>query len=260
MTTVSLMGTAAILLLSVSSAYATSTSASTSVATASDKTAERLQKIIATADLDISARVDTLQALSARVLDMKNVSADQKTALRNVFDTNVSGLNDLKTKIHTDTDLATATTDAKSIFTTFRIYALVIPQGWILATADRVATIADLMATFATQIQTRITADQAAGKDVSLLNATLTDMSTKIADAHTQSASVLSSVSGLLPDEGATAKITSNHAALVAARAVLKKAAADLVDARKDMVTLTENLHFLEGTPSATSTVSSATH
>ena len=82
--------------------------------------------------------------------------------------------------------------------------------------ANRVTTITGLMTTLATNIQTRITADQTAGKDVSALKTALTDMQAKITDANSQATSAQSGVTALVPDEGNKTAAASNHTALVA--------------------------------------------
>ncbi len=216
--------------------------------------AARLSAIVTKADSDISARITALNDLNTRVQSLKNVSTDEKTSIASQVQTNITGLTALQTTIDADTVVATARTDAATIFTTFRIYALVVPQGWILASADRVTTITGLMTSLATNIQTRITADQSAGKDVSALTAALADMQAKITDANTQSTSAQSGVTSLVPDQGNKTTAASNHAALVAARGDIKTATADITAARKDVTTLLQGLRSLDGSASASPT------
>jgi hypothetical protein len=232
-----------------------SASASTSVSGAN--AAARLQKVITQANSDIAARITALNNLNARVQAMVKESASEKASISADVQTNISGLQTLQTKIDADTTVSAATTDAKTIFTTFRIYALVMPQGYILAAADRVTVITGLMSNLATQIQTRITADQSAGKNVSALTATLADMNASITDANNQSATAQAGVSGLQPDQGNATVAASNKAALVAARGDIKTATSDLQAARKDITTLLQGLKSLGGGSASASTSAS---
>lgn len=255
---ISLAGIAtAAALLAALPAAALSLGASASASASSSATvAARLQSIITKADSDIAARITALNDLNTRVEGLKNVSATEKASVSSDVQTNITGLTALQAKIDADTDVTTAKTDAATIFGTFRIYALVIPQGWILASSDRVDTITGLMTTMGANIQTRITADQSAGKDVSALTAALADMTAKTTDANTQSASAQAGVSALVPDQGNKTVAASNHTALLAARADIKIATSDLQAARKDITTLLAGLKSLNVGASASASAS----
>ncbi|HVM73789.1 MAG TPA: hypothetical protein VMU13_02875 [Candidatus Paceibacterota bacterium] len=233
------------------SALSVNLSGSASSSATGANAAARLSTIISKANTDIAARIHALNALSTRVQGLENVSDTEKASIASQVQTNTTGLTTLQAKIDADTDVATARTDAQMIFGTYRIYALAIPQGWILASADRVMTIAGLMANLGTNIQTRITADQSAGKDVSALAATYADMTAKIGDATVQANTAQSGISSLVPDQGNQTTAASNHTALVAARGDIKTAAADITAARKDITTLLKGLKSLGGGTSA---------
>lgn len=207
--------------------------------------AARLPKIIARSDTEISARLTALNALNTRVQTMKNVSASEKTTIANEIQTNINGLTTLKAKIDADTVVVTATTDEKSIFGSFRIYALVIPQGYIAASADRVATISAMMTAISAKLQTRITADQTAGKNVASMQASLSDLNAKVSDASTQAITAQASVGSLTPDQGNTTELAANTAALKAARANIKTSTQDLVTARADAKSIIQSLKNL---------------
>jgi hypothetical protein len=202
----------------------------------------RLPTIISKGNTDISARITALNALNTRVAAFKNVPASEKTNISTEVQTNISGLTALQAKLDADTDVTTAGTDAKSIFGSFRIYALVIPQGYITAASDRVETITGMLTTIGTKLQTRITADQSAGKDVTAMQASLADLNAKIADANTNAQSAQSSIAGLVPDQGNTTIFASNSASLKAARAQIKVSTSDLVTARADAQSIIKSL------------------
>ena len=253
------LATAAAMLLGTLPVAAQTVTASVSAsAQVSANATARLATIIARGNADIAARITALNALNTRVQAMKNESATEKASISSQVQTNITGLTALQAKIDADTDVTTARSDDQSIFTTFRIYALVIPQGWILASADRVTTVTGLMTTLGTKMQARITVDQTAGKNVSALVAAMADMSAKIADANTQSASAQTGVSGLVPDQGSATVAASNKAALVASRADIKTATTDLQAARADIKTILQGLKSLGASTSvsASTTVS----
>jgi hypothetical protein len=212
-----------------------------------------ISTVIARGDADIAARISALNALNTRVQAMTNVSATQKATLNSEIQTNISGLTGLQTKIDADTDVTAARADDKSIFTSYRIYALVIPQGWILASADRITGIAGLMSALSVKLQTRISAEPA-GTNVTALTAAISDMNAKIADAKTQAAAAQARVSALVPDQGNQAVITSNHSALVAARADTRVGTQDLQAARKDATIVLQGLKSLGVTVTASTT------
>lgn len=226
-----------------------SISASAQVAANADA---RLSTVIARGDADIEARIIALNKLNARVQALKNESAAQKASIAAHIQSNINGLTALKAKIDAATDVTTARGDSQLIFTSYRIYVLLVPQSWILASANRVTTTAELMTNLGAKIQARISADQAAGKDVTALTAAYADMTAKIADANTRAASARAGVSGLTPDQGDKTQATTNRAALLAARADIKTATQDLHAARADIKTMLQGLKSLGGGASVT--------
>jgi hypothetical protein len=195
-------------------------------------------RIIARSDTAITARITALNALATRVANAKNVDATTKANISSSIQTNISGLTTLKAKIDGETDATTLKADEKLITGSFRIYALIIPQGWIVASADRVTTVAGLLTTISGKIETRITTAQTAGHDVTALRTALADLNAKVTDAKNQSAAAVAGISGLTPDQGNQTLMQSNTAALKAARADIKTASQDFKAAREDAKTI----------------------
>lgn len=247
------VATATVLLLGALPAFAQGVAGVTASISASAQVKANagasLSTIIARGDADIAARVAALNALNTRVQAMSSVSATQKATLNSELQTNITGLTGLQAQIDANTDVSSARTEDQSIFTSYRIYALVIAQGWILASTDRIATITRLMAALSAKLQARLSAEQSAGVDVTAFTADISDLNAKIADANTQAIAARARVSGLVPDQGNGSVIASNHAALVAARADTRVATQDLQGARKDIDTVTA---FLKANVSAT--------
>jgi hypothetical protein len=84
-------------------------------------------------DLAIAARQVSLATLNGRVIaqfkDGRITSSDNATLTGDIA-TNESGLAALKTKLDADTDATTARADVKSIYTTYRIYLVVLPRDY----------------------------------------------------------------------------------------------------------------------------------
>ena len=191
---------------------------------------------------EIDRRVADLNQLKTRIDGMKRVSDSSKTSLKGSIDAQIQILTDLKAKIQADTDDATLKADIQSITKSYRIYMLVMPQVAVLATTDRIHTTMDLMTTFGTKLQTRITDAQTAGKDVTALQAAYADYTAKISDAGVQADAASALVVNLKPDNGDQATMDANKKALADAKAKLKVAQSDLKTARKDAQTIVQGL------------------
>jgi hypothetical protein len=217
-------------------------SAQTVSTTAQLTSSDKLSKIITRSDTAITARLTALNNLSTRLSQAKNLSATEKATFSTEVQTNITGLTSLKAKIDADTDVTTAQADAKTITGSYRIYALIIPQGYIEASADRIDTVSTMLNTISAKLQTRITADQTAGKNVASLQASLADLNAKVADAQTQAQNAQNGVSALVPDQGNATQLASNTAALKASRADTKTGTSDLKTARQDAKTIIAGL------------------
>jgi len=235
-----------------------STASSTARKTARlEATATRLQT---RANTEIDRRVTALNKLQTKIQEMKKVTDTEKSSLTSAVQAQINLLNNLKTKISADTDSATLKTDVQSITKAYRIYALILPQTSILAAADRLSSTTDLLSAFETKLQARIATDQTAGKDVTSTQASIADMTAKIADAKTQAQAAIAGVSGLVPDNGDKTIAASNLAALKTARNAIKTGTQDLKTAYKDGLAVRLDLKKIEKvTATSTSSVASTT-
>lgn len=226
------------------------------MALTASSTSAAVIKAIAKADTEIANRLTALNKLSARIQDIRNLTAADKTALTSEVQTQTNTMNTLKAKIDADTDAGTLKADMTSITDDYRIYALIIPQVQIIAAADRLQTIALDISAVASKLQTRITAAQSAGKDITALQASLTDLQSKVTDAQTQAQAAVSAVENLAPDQGDATKMAANTAALKQGRAALKTGQADVVAARKDAGTILKTIQSFHISATASSTPS----
>ncbi|MDD4989244.1 MAG: hypothetical protein PHV42_02360 [Candidatus Pacebacteria bacterium] len=201
---------------------------------ASTTWAKDLSKMIDRGEKEIDRRIDALNKLNDRIQSAKRVSDAGKSDISLEVQAQITDLTTLRAKIAADTDEATLRADLKSITASHRIFALVMPQAAITAAAFRIETIANDLKTIETKLQTRITAAQTAGKDVTVLNATLNRITAELADALTQAQAAKDKVASLKPDNGDKTTADANRAALLAARADIKVGTTDLQSARKD--------------------------
>lgn len=203
----------------------------------------------------IDARIKALNALQARINEMRRVSTSQKTSLNATLQAAVSEMTTLKTKIAADTDGAALKADIQSIAKSYRIYLLVLPQGRITAAADRILGTGVLMTELAAKLQVRIAEAQTAGKNTSALTTSLADMNAKIADANVQANAAIALIANLKPDNGDKAVFEANQKALKDARSKIKLGTSDLQAARKDAGSIVKGLAAMNIKASTNTTI-----
>lgn len=182
----------------------------------------RLQNIITKGDQEISRRLASLNNLTSIVNAATKLTASDKTTLDNEITTEISGLTALKTKLDSETTIEAARTDAQQIYSDYRVYALVLPKAHLVKFADSIQAVDSKLTTFAGKLQSRITTEQQAGKDVSAMQAALMDMNSKISAAQAAASQIESGVINLQPSD-----YNSNHQLLSNDMAQLKTAHAD---------------------------------
>ncbi len=215
-------------------------SSSPAASTKGEKATQRLSNLKNRADKEVDRRVASLNNLVGKVNSIKRLTDSQKSTFVSQIQTEVTNLTTLKAKIDADTDLDTLKADIKSIVNSYRVYALFIPKIHLLVAADGMLETADKFTALVTKLQTKIQAAQGAGKDVSSLQATLTDLQSKITDAKNQANQVISTVTPLAP-EG----YPGNKTTLQTASNMLKTGRADFKAARDDAKTIVSGLKAL---------------
>lgn len=186
---------------------------------------------------EIDRRITALNGAVNRLGVFKKVSEAAKSSLTLSIQAEIARLTDLKTKIQAETDLTVLRTDAKSIVTSHRIFALFLPQVRLLTAADALKNAADKMALFASKLETRIASAQSGGDDVSSLQTLLTSMKTNMADALLQADAVINAVTPLTPDG-----YPANKTALMTARQNLQKGHKNLKSAAQNARSIMQGL------------------
>lgn len=155
---------------------------------AAQRQEQNLANLIKRADTLIDNRVNSLNKVSQRIQNDKRLSNDDKTFLTSQVQSTITSLTQLKAKIDADTDITVARTDAKSIITNFRIFAIFEPKIRILIVIDNLSALQTKLSALTPKLQDLINNLKSQGKDVSQLqpllddiNANLSTISTKLA-------------------------------------------------------------------------------
>ena len=199
-----------------------------------------ISRIQGLANNEITRRITTLNGLLTIINAATHLSAADKTSLTTQINTELANLPALKTKIDADTDLATLRTDVQSIYTEFRVYALLVPKVHLVRVADRLTDATAKLTVYADLLQAKIDAARASGKDVTAETATMADMRSQIATSNSDANSVDSTLVPLTPDQyNASPTIISNlRVTLNAGRQATAKALQDGSSVRNGLKSL----------------------
>lgn len=189
---------------------------------------------------EINRRIDSLNSATSKINTTTKLSSSDKAYLQNEVATEISGLTSLESTLNGETTLSAARTDVQSIFSDYRVYALLLPKVRLIVAADGEIATSDKLTTLATQLQSQITTDQNAGKNVSQLQADLTDMQTQANNAQSIANSIESKVLTLQPTD-----YNSDHTILSGDLAQLKTAHADNQAAYNDAKKINSGLKSL---------------
>jgi hypothetical protein len=230
---------------------------------AANRTARTAARMTAAEQKGLAAvdkRITDLGTLVTRVQSLKNVSDSQKTNIVTTVQNLSANLAALQMKIQEDTSSSTLRDDLTSITGSYRIYALVMPEVRIIASADRIVTVSGMINILATKVSARLS-QAGTVPNLSALTADMADVSAKIADAMTQAQAAVAEVTPLTPDQGDKTKMAANTAALKDARSKISAAETDIKAAYKDISTVLAAVKKIKPvmTPTATPTDTSTT-
>jgi len=198
-------------------------------ATPAPSAGKSLAAIQANAKIKTTARIGALNTAIAKVNAAKDISSSDRSTILGTLNGDLAGMNTVEAKIAADTTIATAAADYKTIFTSYRVYAVAIPQSRLAAAADRMTGAAIPRLTDAQSKLAAALAGPDASKSTPALQADLTDMSTQIAAASSALDGVAAEALAVTPSA-----YNSNHAALTSVRSAVKAAIADLKKASAD--------------------------
>jgi hypothetical protein len=213
--------------LGAATATAGSAFAAVTVTTRDSRVTPVLDTLRSRCEQAVDPRVSALEAAGTVLAQAKAVTTDHRSALSSILTGDETALQALKTKIQSDPDLATLTADCRSIFTDYRVFALVLPRTRLVAAADIAGAAADRLTTVADALDAAIAKAHSAGRDTAAATADLAAMRAKIDAGRTAAGGVAGQIMGLTP-----ADWNANHDVLAPARQSLRTARADLGAAR----------------------------
>ncbi len=192
----------------------------------------RHQKAKSRADNLIKERINKLQENIKVITSDKSLTADQKTALNTILNTNIAGLTTLQASIATSTDATSTKNLVSSIFTQFRIYGIVIPQVRLEKRIYDLQNHSTKLSDTFIKVQSKIDEYKGKGKDVTVWQKSLDDAKILVANDMNTLANALIRVSALKPvDYGTTSK------------AVIEQTNVDIKNVLKDFNSIKKNLH-----------------
>ena len=202
--------------------------------------ATRLANLQSRGAAEITRRVTNLGDAQTRLGASSKLTAADMTALQGQLSAELTALTALKTKLAADTDLATARIDVASIVTDYRVYALMLPKTRLIATADDCAVVDNKLNTLEVTLQAKTEAEKAAGKDISVLQASLDDLKSKTLDAANKTSGITAQLLAITPDQyDASHEVLSPfHQTLLAAQIDLKTARDDATSVVADLASI----------------------
>jgi hypothetical protein len=207
-------------------------SAAVAGAATPSSTPPTLAGIQAKAAAAVSLRVDDLNAATSKVQGDTRLGADGG-ALASYLQAGIAPLQALGQKIAGDTTEGAAATDYSTIFTNFRVLALVLPAARLAGSADVLQnTTIPKLTTLSTKAASRVDATNAA-----VLQPLIDDLNAQITDASQSTAGIAATVLAYTP-----AQWNTNHDLLVPARGADQAADANIAKARADLKQIATDL------------------
>jgi hypothetical protein len=215
-----------------------STAASDAASSAADQA--KLKLLQSRGDAEINRRLTTLNKLAGVINGDSKLSSTDKSSLTAQVNGEITDLTNLKTKLDADTTAADAQTDAQSIVSNYRVYALIAPKVYLIRGADIELTTNSQLSTLAGKLKTRLDTAQSQGKDVTSLQSTLADMNSQISSAQSLASGVETTVLPLQPTD-----YDSDHSVLEGQKTQLQTAHQDNQAAYNDAKTIVAGLKSL---------------
>jgi glycerate kinase len=227
------LSTAAVAGLGSTSAFADSPGAST----------QSLSTIQAKATAAITLRTNDLHAAISRVNATGRLGSSS-AALVSYLQADLTPLQVLSTKIAGDTTVAAALAASSTIFSSYRVLALVLPAARLTATAD-VIELTDIpnLTALSSKAASKVNAANRA-----TLQPLIDDLSAQILAATNGTAGVSSTLLGYTPSQW-----NANHDLLAPSRGSVRAATANVVKAKEDVQQI-RTLRTVRPVPSNTTT------
>jgi hypothetical protein len=178
----------------------------------------------------ISVRLSALHIAEASINTNKWLSAADKSTLLATMQSDENGLNALAPKIQADATVTQARADYRTIFTSYRVFALALPQARLAAASDGITGTVLPRLTDAKNRLAGLLAGKDAGKNTPAVQAAMADLASQIQAITTATTGLSAGVLGYTP-----AQYDANHAVLAGPRETLRTARTDIKAARGDI-------------------------
>jgi hypothetical protein len=188
-----------------------------------------LATIQASAKVRTTARIGSLSTAIAKITAAKDIDPSDRSEILSTLNGDIAGMNTVEARVAADTTVATATADYKSIFTSYRVYAVAIPQSRLAAAADRETSTTIPRLTDAQAKLSAALAGPDAGKSTPALQADLADMATQVSAATAALNGIAAESLAVTPSA-----YNSNHSVMGPIRSAVTTAIADLTKAAAD--------------------------
>lgn len=207
---------------------------------------EKIQKIKTASDKILDQRIENLNKLKERVSLYKNVNDTDKTSINTVIVNVITDLVNLRNVIENATSTDFVKQARENINNNYRVYALIMPQLNIIASADRMITTISMLNIVGSKIEVRLNA-VATGTEITSANLVtankfLQSMKDKLVQSQMDAQSAVTLVAPLVPDQGDKAVAESNLKIMKDARVKIKSAHTNIVNAKKDADSITKIL------------------
>jgi hypothetical protein len=231
-----------------SSASSSTTTDTTSTKTSTNNQSTELANIISKGNLEIQRRLGNLQKLSSLISSSAELTSNDQTLLSTEVTNAQSGLESLQTQLDGETTVSAARTDAQSIVTEYRIYALVDPKVHLIKIADDQQVTETKLSALSEKLQTRLTTASTSGQSVTALQADLETLNSSVNSAQTVSSQVETAVLSLEPTD-----YNSDHTILTGYNTQLATAKNDIQAADTQAKAIVSGLEALSSNSSSSS-------
>jgi len=196
-----------------------------------------LSEVKANAAAAISLRLSALDTAISAVNSNSWLTAGDKSTLLNTLDGDQSGLTALAPKIQADATIAVARSDSQSIYLTYRVFTLAIPQARLSAATDDITGGVLVRLNDAKSRLTALLSGSDSGKDTPAVQALMSDLANRIQSVTTATSGLSTSILALTPSE-----YDANYTVLASPRETLLNSRSNLIGARTDIETVVGDL------------------
>lgn len=196
-----------------------------------------LAAIKAKAAAAISLRLSALNVAIPAVESNKWISSADEDTLLTTLNGDVSGLTALGSKIQSDTTATQAMSDYRTVFTSYRVFALALPQVRFAAACDDITNaILHRLNDAQSKLQSLLSGVDSS-EDTPAVQAAMSDLANQISSITTATSGLSATVLAYTP-----ADYDANPAILSGPKSTLLSARADVQTARGDIETVVEAL------------------